>query len=250
MFQFIKKCIARSRIKKMRVSAFPILDNHCHKWFSDWFTITMGDYYPKYYVISPIIEHNCMLKHGALIDEYTHNGANSQLTDYSNDFRKIFSFDWKEFKDYGSDSYLMMKKIYTVLQIWDDLLDCPVNQAMLEAGVRIETSSWCMVEDYSMMWVNPAQAEVLFNTLNDLYKYALDKDKEIVARYKDYVLTKFAEYIDTISASQPTIKIDTFSNRRVKIMKAIKEEDDTQKLAIIQKIKDKRAELMKENDKK
>ena len=251
MFGWIKKRIARSRMKKMEESAFLILDNHCHdEWFSDWFTITMGDYYPRYYIISPIIQFNSRLKHASLIEKYTQNGPNSLLTDYSSDFRRVFSFDMKEFKDYGSDSYLMMKKIYTVLQIWDDLLDCPVNQAMLEAGVHIQTASWCMTEDYSEMWVNPTQAEILFNTLDDLYKYAIGIDKEVVARYKDYVLTKFAEYIDSISASQPSIKIDTFSNRRVKIMKAIKEEDDSQKLSIIQKIKDKKEELMQENDKK
>lgn len=250
MFDWIKKRIARSRMKKMNKSAFPIFDNNFRKLFSNWFLITMGDYYPRYYVISPIIERNCMLKHASLIEKFTQNGTNSLLVDYSNVFRRVFSFDWKEFNDYGSDSYQMMKKIYTVLQIWDDLLDCPVNQAMLEAGVRIQTSSWLMTEDLSEMWVNPTQAEILFNTLDDLYRYSDGIDSLIVAKYKDYVLTKFAEYIDTISASQPTIRIDTFSNRRVKIVKAIKEEDDTQKLAIIQKIKAKKAELMQDSDKK
>lgn len=256
MFQFIKKKIAQRRMKKLNESSFPTCEmrtsgDPIQKWFSDWFMVNKSLNYPRYYFITPIIKFNTWLKHGVLIQKYIQNSPNSQLTDDSYDFRKMFGFDWKEFKDYNSDSYQRMKKIYTVLQIWDDLLDCPVNRAMLEAGVHIQTSSWCRYADLSVMWVNPKHAELLMNTLDDLCKDALELERDIINRYKDYVLTAFAqEDLSVLSASHPSIKIDTFSNHRVKILKNVLEEKTTVELSIIQKIKDKKTELMRENDKK
>lgn len=175
------------------------------------------------------------------------------LLDYGNNFKRTFTMMWREFKHFETDAYCQFKEIFNVIQIWDATLDDKVNVACLDAGIPIRTSTWCVSPDDSLFLnVTPKIAERILEIVGEKAPQDTDLGREIVRRYADYVISEFAKECDlnTLSASQPKINLETFSNRSAKILRQIQDEEDTAKLKIIPMIREKLAPKKKKKEQK
>lgn len=245
MFGFIRDYITRKRLKRITESAFPTEDeNRQQRWISDWFTVKPTEgYTPRYFTIEAKIYDNRFLKHGEIMAKFVSHGL---LEDHWKEFRQLTMDYWKEFKDFKQDVYCRMRKIYRVLMIWDKLLDYELNIEILSQNIGIVTDTYFIERDCSYMVIRPKEAEKMLEIVQRQLPNDDPVSEEIFRRYKEYVINEFAIMCNpaTLSASEPMVRINTFTNESYNIRIAIEEEEETKKLKIIPLILARKEERM------